>query len=249
MSQADLTETFVSDSHSTASANSCIPSSLSHSQLSTVNSHQVAEAVSNNNNEDDNDNVQETDFPVPYANTSPRRHSCSSTSSDHSATELDPLVSRALHLRNVSVFHAFFSQWRWCKPLVFDNLVTEARDLCACERTYLSSLKLSLFMLVAAAVIYVDVRLPTYDISTDSNRDPSSDSTPPWVHRATNVLCWIFLAFSFSILLVNQANYIHQVTGYLRMKSRVTALKLLELLFGLVALLILVTTILVFIRN
>lgn len=194
--------------------------------------------------------------PVAYyvsASRTRSRSDVSFTSSTDNTHEEDPLVSRALHFRELPLIKAFFSHWRYGRPIMFDNVVTEARDLCMCERTYLAWIKLVLYLLIAGVVLFADVRLPTNNLETASSPLTRSDITAysesHWIHVASRIICWIFIGFSFLILLVNQANYIHQVTGYLRMRSRVTSLRAMELLLVLVSVLILFTTILVLARQ
>ncbi|TWU76572.1 hypothetical protein ED733_007921 [Metarhizium rileyi] len=88
---------------------------------------------------------------------------------------------------------AFFA-WPLLGPLLFDNETSDARDHCANERTFLSYLRLSVFMAVLSVAITLSFHLNSKP--TDLER------------RIAKPLGAVFWLFSLVMLGLGLANYI-----------------------------------------
>lgn len=85
-------------------------------------------------------------------------------------------------------------------PLLFDNTDSDARDHCANERTFLSYLRLSVYMTVVSIAIVISFHLK---------------STPSQLElRIAKPLGLIFWCLSVICLIVGCGNYIKTVEGY-----------------------------------
>ncbi|KAI1201329.1 hypothetical protein F5X97DRAFT_290204 [Nemania serpens] len=93
-----------------------------------------------------------------------------------------------------------FATWRLWRPLLFDNEASDARDHCANERTFLASLKLSVYMSVVAVAISVSFHL----------RAPPSALE----RRVAKPLGLIFWLLSVACLLAGLGNYVTTVDKY-----------------------------------
>ncbi|KAM7206809.1 protein of unknown function (DUF202) domain containing protein [Naviculisporaceae sp. PSN 640] len=85
-------------------------------------------------------------------------------------------------------------------PLLFDNETSDCRDHCANERTFLSYLRLSIYMAIVSVAIVLSFHL----------RRTATESEL----RMATPLGVIFLALSVSCLGVGLANYIETVNKY-----------------------------------
>jgi uncharacterized membrane protein YidH (DUF202 family) len=139
----------------------------------------------------------------------------------NSNIDRDPLLveTRVLELRTKQESRLFFS-WPVFSPIIFDNTVSEARDLCASERNFLSWLKLSLALALAGGVLFVDLRIPS------DGGMPTIISNQSW----SQTLGIVLFVLALLSLFANLANYIHAVAGYAKMKSRVTMRRLAQVL-------------------
>ncbi|KAI1168313.1 hypothetical protein F5B18DRAFT_646845 [Nemania serpens] len=95
-----------------------------------------------------------------------------------------------------------FATWRLWRPLLFDNEASDARDHCANERTFLASLKLSVYMSVVAVAISISFHL----------------RTPPSAleQRIAKPLGLVFWLLSVACLLAGLGNYVTTVNKYSR---------------------------------
>ncbi|OIW32092.1 hypothetical protein CONLIGDRAFT_629783 [Coniochaeta ligniaria NRRL 30616] len=96
--------------------------------------------------------------------------------------------------------HSAFWLWPIFGPLLFENETSDARDHCANERTFLSYLRLSVYMAVVSVAIVLSFHLKT----------KASDIEL----RMAKPLGAIFWALSVACLLVGCANYIRTVNRY-----------------------------------
>lgn len=91
---------------------------------------------------------------------------------------------------------ASFFAWPFLGPLLFENQTSDARDHCANERTFLSYLRLSVYMAVVAVAIVLSFHLKSR---------PS-----PAELRMAKPLGLVFWALSVACLLVGLGNYIRE---------------------------------------
>ncbi|KAI0117770.1 hypothetical protein GGR51DRAFT_555053 [Nemania sp. FL0031] len=98
--------------------------------------------------------------------------------------------------------HNTFTTRPFLGPLLFDNETSDARDHCANERTFLATLKLSVYMSVVAVAIAVSFHL----------------RAPPTAleQRIAKPLGLIFWLLSVACLIVGLGNYIKTVNKYSR---------------------------------
>ncbi|KAK9435230.1 hypothetical protein VB005_10024 [Metarhizium brunneum] len=94
---------------------------------------------------------------------------------------------------------AFFA-WPLLGPLLFENETSDARDHCANERTFLSYLRLSVFMAILSVAITLSFHINSKP--TDLER------------RISKPLGAIFWVFSVVMLSLGLANYIKTVNKY-----------------------------------
>ncbi|KAI1113457.1 hypothetical protein F5Y14DRAFT_210706 [Nemania sp. NC0429] len=93
-----------------------------------------------------------------------------------------------------------FATWRLWSPLLVDNEASDARDHCANERTFLASLKLSVYMSVVAVAIAVSFHL----------RAPPSALE----RRIAKPLGLVFWLLSVACLLAGLGNYVTTMRKY-----------------------------------
>ncbi|KAI0469517.1 hypothetical protein F4859DRAFT_516009 [Xylaria cf. heliscus] len=95
-----------------------------------------------------------------------------------------------------------FTAWPLLGPLLFDNDTSDARDHCANERTFLASLRLSVYMSVVAVAIAVSFHL----------------RSPPTAleQRIAKPLGLVFWLLSVACLVVGLGNYVNTVNKYSR---------------------------------
>ncbi|KAI5920183.1 hypothetical protein F4810DRAFT_683703 [Camillea tinctor] len=95
-----------------------------------------------------------------------------------------------------------FWTWPFLGPLLFENESSDARDHCANERTFLSYLRLSVYMAVVAIAIVLSFHL--------------KDRPSPLELRMAIPLGIIFWLLSVACLVVGLGNYIKTVNKYSR---------------------------------
>ncbi|ORY65322.1 uncharacterized protein BCR38DRAFT_295870, partial [Pseudomassariella vexata] len=95
-----------------------------------------------------------------------------------------------------------FWTWPFLGPLLFENESSDARDHCANERTFLSYLRLSVYMAIVAVAIVLSFHLKT---------QPSDIEL-----RMARPLGIVFWVLSVACLLVGFGNYIGTVNRYSR---------------------------------
>ncbi|KAK3380106.1 hypothetical protein B0T24DRAFT_614184 [Lasiosphaeria ovina] len=93
-----------------------------------------------------------------------------------------------------------FYLWPLCAPLLFDNESSDCRDHCANERTFLSYLRLSIYMSIVSVAIILSFHL----------RKAATDTEL----RMAKPLGAVFWLLSVSCLGVGVANYIKTVNKY-----------------------------------
>ncbi|KAI0453102.1 hypothetical protein F5B21DRAFT_310457 [Xylaria acuta] len=93
-----------------------------------------------------------------------------------------------------------FTTWPLLGPLLFDNDTSDARDHCANERTFLASLRLSVYMSVVAIAIAVSFHLRSAPTALEQ--------------RIAKPLGLIFWLLSVACLVVGLGNYIKTVNQY-----------------------------------
>ncbi|PON29474.1 hypothetical protein TGAM01_v201723, partial [Trichoderma gamsii] len=94
---------------------------------------------------------------------------------------------------------AFF-QWPFPSPLLFENESSDARDHCANERTFLSYLRLSIYMAIVSVAITVSFHIK----GTPSDLE----------RRVSKPLGGIFWVLSVVTLVLGAGNYIRTVNMY-----------------------------------
>ncbi|KAI9758236.1 MAG: hypothetical protein M1815_004438 [Lichina confinis] len=102
--------------------------------------------------------------------------------------------------------HLFFAR-PLLGPLLFDNDNSEARDHCACERTFLSWLRLSVYMAIVSCAIVISFHI----------RNPPSNLE----RRMALPLGLVFWVTSLASLLSGFATYVKSVTKYSRRQALV----------------------------
>ncbi|KAI1337394.1 hypothetical protein F5Y15DRAFT_417861 [Xylariaceae sp. FL0016] len=95
-----------------------------------------------------------------------------------------------------------FLTWPFLAPLLFENESSDARDHCANERTFLSYLRLSVYMAIVAIAIVLSFHLKS---------QPSEIEL-----RMAQPLGIIFWLLSLSCLVLGFGNYIKTVNKYSR---------------------------------
>lgn len=117
---------------------------------------------------------------------------------DHGSLRDAPFLSHPLKLFLTRPFHA---------PLLFPNTRSEARDHCANERTFLSWLRVALYLAVVAVAILINFHL--------------KHRPTPFEQRVSFPLGIIFWILSMACLLSGFAIYIRTVANYARKKALV----------------------------
>lgn len=114
----------------------------------------------------------------------------------------------------------FFLRPLWA-PLLFSNISSDARDHCANERTFLSWLRLSVYLAVVAVAIFVNFHL---------KHQPSGLE-----ERLSHPLGIIFWVLSLACLASGMANYMRTVTKYAGRRALVQSGIKTQVIFGVVA--------------
>ncbi|KAL8348413.1 hypothetical protein RB598_001621 [Gaeumannomyces tritici] len=95
---------------------------------------------------------------------------------------------------------AAFGAWPFLGPLLFENQTSDCRDHCANERTFLSYLRLAMFMALVSSAIVMSFHL---------KNEPSAIEL-----RMAKPLGLVFWALSVACLALGLANYIRTVNKY-----------------------------------
>ncbi|EME40476.1 hypothetical protein DOTSEDRAFT_136327 [Dothistroma septosporum NZE10] len=111
-----------------------------------------------------------------------------------------------VHQRN-SLHSNAFSQWPLTAPLLFDNNDSDARDHCAAERTFLSWLRLAIYMAIVSIAILISFHL---------KHQPT-----PLERRVALPFGLIFWFLAMACLLSGLNNYIKTVNRYSRRQALV----------------------------
>ncbi|KAK5449957.1 hypothetical protein LTS15_008530 [Exophiala xenobiotica] len=117
-------------------------------------------------------------------------------------------------------FKLFFLQPLWA-PLLFSNTSSDARDHCANERTFLSWLRLAVYMAVVSIAIFVNFHL---------KHQPT-----PLEEKLSHPLGIIFWVLSLACLVSGMANYMRTVAGYAGRRALVQSGVKTQIVFGVVA--------------
>lgn len=132
------------------------------------------------------------------------------TSFSSQPVEIDPQVSFVLIVKFLMILrsrsHPFLSRPLFA-PLLFPNTSSDARDHCANERTFLSWLRLSIYMSIVSVAIIVSFHLK---------------SQPTTVEKRIAVpVGMIFWVLSMACMASGFANYVKTVTKYSRRQALV----------------------------
>ncbi|KAK3390381.1 hypothetical protein B0H63DRAFT_112972 [Podospora didyma] len=115
-----------------------------------------------------------------------------------------------------------FYLWPLSAPLLFDNETSDCRDHCANERTFLSYLRLSIYLSIVSVAIVLSFHLRQEATETEL--------------RMAKPLGAVFWVLSMSCLGVGVANYIKTVNKYSRRKAIVQHGWKTQMIMGTVAL-------------
>lgn len=99
-----------------------------------------------------------------------------------------------------------FCIWPLFSPLLFENQTSDARDHCANERTFLSYLRLSIYMAIVAVAIVVSFHLKS---------QPSALELA--MAKPLGIVFWLL---SLACLLVGLCNYIREFLLCVRVNMR-----------------------------
>ncbi|KAF4513435.1 hypothetical protein G6O67_000708 [Ophiocordyceps sinensis] len=127
---------------------------------------------------------------------------------------------------SVAASSAFYG-WPLLGPLLFDNETSDARDHCANERTFLSSLRLAVYMAILSVAMTLSFHL--------AHRPSDLE------RRMAKPLGLVFWLLSVATLLVGLGNYITTVNKYGRRAAIVQTGWRTQLLLALLALCIIGT--------
>ena len=105
-------------------------------------------------------------------------------------------------------------------PLLFSNTSSDARDHCANERTFLSWLRLSVYLAIVAVAIFVNFHL--------------KNQPTPLEERLSHPLGIIFWLLSLACLATGLAIYMRTVTKYARRRAIVQTGMKTQVVFGVV---------------
>ncbi|KAI9751225.1 MAG: ATP-dependent RNA helicase dbp4 [Chaenotheca gracillima] len=106
-------------------------------------------------------------------------------------------------------------------PLLFDNNDSDARDHCACERTFLSWLRLSIYMAIVSVAIVMSFHLKT--------------KPTPIERQMAFPLGLVFWGLALICLASGVANYVKTVTKYSRRQTLVQSGWKTQVVFSVVA--------------
>lgn len=106
-------------------------------------------------------------------------------------------------------------------PLLFSNTSSDARDHCANERTFLSWLRLSIYMAIVSVAIFVNFHLKSQPTSLEQ--------------RLSHPLGILFWLLSLACLATGLAIYMRTVTKYARRRALVQTGMKTQIMFGIVS--------------
>ncbi|KIX08603.1 uncharacterized protein Z518_03259 [Rhinocladiella mackenziei CBS 650.93] len=106
-------------------------------------------------------------------------------------------------------------------PLLFSNTSSDARDHCANERTFLSWLRLSIYMAVVSVAIFINFHL---------KHQPSAVE-----EKLSHPLGIIFWVLSLACLVSGMGIYMRTVTKYAKRRALVQSGMKTQIVFGVVA--------------
>ncbi|KAL6719206.1 hypothetical protein ACLMJK_003443 [Lecanora helva] len=133
---------------------------------------------------------------------------------------LDPLSTRAVVIDHSSTTHPFLSRPIFA-PLLFPNETSDARDHCANERTFLSWLRLSIYMSVVSVAIVISFHLKSEPTSIE--------------RRIALPVGLIFWFLSLACSASGFANYVKTVRKYSRKQAIVQSGWKTQIVFTIVA--------------
>lgn len=119
---------------------------------------------------------------------------------------LQPLSPHPVDLDPTSSTHPFLTA-PFFSPLLFPNLSSDARDHCANERTFLSWLRLSVYMAIVSVAIMISFHLKNEPTHIEKQ-----------LALPVGLLFWVL---SFACLANGFANYVKTVTKYGRRRALV----------------------------
>lgn len=106
-------------------------------------------------------------------------------------------------------------------PLLFSNVSSDARDHCANERTFLSWLRLAVYLAIVAVAIFINFHLKNQPSSLEQN-----------MSRPLGIIFWVL---SLACLVSGMANYMKTVTKYAGRRALVQSGIKTQVIFGVVA--------------
>ncbi|KAJ4390542.1 hypothetical protein N0V93_004138 [Gnomoniopsis smithogilvyi] len=128
-----------------------------------------------------------------------------------------------------------FFIWPFFGPLLFENQTSDARDHCANERTFLSYLRLSIYMAIVSVAIVLSFHV---------KNQPSAAELA--MARPLGVLFWLL---SVACLLVGLGNYIETVNKYSRKAAIVQSGFKTQVTMGFVSVAIIATCVTLLVIN
>lgn len=137
----------------------------------------------------------------------------------HRAITLDPTSSTTTPIPRHSA--KLFLLQPWYAPLLIPNASSDARDHCANERTYLSYLRLSIYLSIVSVAIYVNFHL--------------TNIPTPLERRFSHPLGLVFGLSSLACLAAGFANYVRTVARYARREALVQSGVKTQVVFGVTA--------------
>ncbi|EEY22173.1 conserved hypothetical protein [Verticillium alfalfae VaMs.102] len=138
-------------------------------------------------------------------------------------------LAAPIHISHLRPEHRHSSFWTWpfYAPLLFENETSDARDHCANERTFLSYLRLSVYMAIVSVAIVLSFHLKT---------QPSEFEL-----RMAKPLGATFWGLSVCCLFLGLGNYISTMNKYSRKAAIVQTGWKTQLLLSVVAMAIIGT--------
>jgi uncharacterized membrane protein YidH (DUF202 family) len=106
-------------------------------------------------------------------------------------------------------------------PLLFSNVSSDARDHCANERTFLSWLRLAVYMAIVAVAIFINFHLKHQPTPLEQS-----------MSRPLGIVFWLL---SLACLVSGTANYMKTVTKYAGRRALVQSGIKTQVIFGVVA--------------
>lgn len=133
--------------------------------------------------------------------------------------------AQSLNLNGISASEFFF-EWPCVTNIIFENNTSEARDLDANERNFLSMLRLTLYLGLVGVVVLFNTRLPT----TGDNKEKPDKNKVHLNEKIAISLGIVFCVLSIFGLWATVNNYISTIGGYAKQRSVVQTTPLAQLL-------------------